>query len=171
LAISWHLRAGLGVVFASLLLSVACSTQNQAGASASPSPSPTLLTLGKLTVSQDVCSLDAVAPFASGGITFLAINKSNVSTFFHVFRLADGHTFSEVLAHVEEERRLADAGAPSLGPPGYLSWWANILLKPGETSTPEVIFARGTYVIVCTEGAPGVQELRVIGAAGPLVVK
>jgi hypothetical protein len=77
-----------------------------------PSPSPTLLTLGKLTVSQDMCSLDAGAPFAAGRITFLAINRANDSASFDVFKLFDGHTFAEVRAYMDEERRLADAGQP-----------------------------------------------------------
>jgi hypothetical protein len=158
-------------MLACLLLGDACSAQNTLGSSPTPSPSPTLVTLGKLTVSQDMCSLEAGAPFAAGKITFLAINKTNVLVSFDVFRLADGHTFSEVRAHMDEERRLADGGEPFLGPPDYISKYTNFSLRAGETGTPEITLPRGTWVIVCLPMHPRAHEARPVGAVGPLDVR
>ncbi|MDQ2914152.1 MAG: hypothetical protein M3T56_12960 [Chloroflexota bacterium] len=158
-------------MLACLLLGNACSALNQVRGSPSPSPSPTLLTLAKLTVSADMCALEAGAPFAAGRITFLAINKTNVTVSFAVFILASGHTFSEVRDHMEEERRLADAGKPFLGPPDYLSQYSEFSLRPAETGTPEITLPRGTYVIVCLPFHPLAREPRAVGAVGPLDVR
>ena len=171
MAIGGHRRANFGVLLAFLLLSGACSAEKQVRPSATPSPSPTLITLAKLTVSEDMCSLAAGAPFAAGRITFLAINKANVPVSFDVFILANGHSFSEVSAYMDEERRLADAGKPFLGPPDYLAMYVNFSLKAGETGTPEITLTRGTYVIVCLPFHPLAHEPRVVGVVGPLDVR
>jgi hypothetical protein len=170
LAITGHFGAGLPLLLAVLVLSSACSPQ-QGGAPATSAPSPTLVTLGKLTLSATTCELEAGAAFASGRVTFLATNRGSALATFVINRLLDGHTFAEARAHVENERRLADAGEPFVGPPAFFQSQGSFAVNPGETTTPTLTLLPGTYEITCLARHPRDGQLRVVAAAGPLEVK
>jgi hypothetical protein len=157
-------------MLAGLLLG-GCTPLNQAGTSATSAPSPTLVTLGKLTLSQNTCLLEAGAPFAAGKITLLTINQRNVPAMFTILTLDEGHTYAEAKTYMDDERRLADAGQPLLGRPPYLSNPRIYSLNPGETNTAEVNLVSGMYVIICLALHPQLQEQRVVSAAGLLEVK
>jgi hypothetical protein len=161
----WGLRFA---VMSALVLVVRCSPPT---ATSTPVPSSTLVTLGKITASQSTCSLEAGAPFAAGRVTFLASNPGNVLATFVINKLMDGHTYADIRAHAAEERRLADAGEPFLGPPPWAQSQGMFSLNPGETATPSLTLLPGTYAITCLAIHPRDQQLRVVSAAGPLEVR
>ena len=139
-------------------------------ARSTPAPTSTLVTLGKITTSQSTCSVEAGAPFAAGRVTFLARNPGNVLATFVIFKLLDGHTFADIRAFADEERRLADAGEPFLGPPPWAQSQGSYSVNPGETITPTLTLLPGTYAITCQAIHPR-GGLRVVSAAGPFEVR
>jgi hypothetical protein len=115
--------------------------------------------------------LEAGAPFAAGRVSFFATNRGNALATFTIFRLLDGHTYAEARAHAEEERRLADAGEPFVGPPKYFQSQGMYSVNPGESATPTLTLLPGTFAIICLAVHPRDGQLRVVSAAGPVEVK
>ena len=92
------------------------------------------------------------------------MNKTEAEVFFDMWRIAGGHTYEEFTAHIDEERRLADAGDQGLGPPSYAEDLIQIRVQQGESEI-FVALSPGTYAIVCFEeyNQVGVRPSALVG--------
>ena len=132
------------VAVAIILVMGGCSTGNTKAAAAPPQ-------IGPLTQSASECTLEAGEdPVSAGQVAITVVNKTDAEVSFDMWRIAEGHTYEEFAAHIDEERRLAEAGEQVLGPPSYAEDLIQIKVQPGESEIFETL-SPGTYAIVCFE--------------------
>jgi hypothetical protein len=162
------LAATLGV----WLVAVACG----GGASPASPPeeaSPSAPTpVGTLTVTDSGCTIEGVdGPIAPGRITFLAANETDRAAAFNIAAIEEGHSFDELVSHIDQEIGLAEAGDPALGHPSFAVPLFDVLLDAGGSGTLSgTISDPGTYGLTCARVYDEAGELRPAGALGPVEV-
>ncbi len=157
----WKLVAITSVLTATL---ASWSSSNRPTAPAARSEEPTVGTeaptqVGTVTVlpdragSSSTCTLDRDAgPVSTGRVSVTAANETDGLAGFHMWRIADGHTYEEFAAHIQRERQLTLANKPFLGPRYTdLSSLIQIELQAGESGTMSGVARPGTYGIVCAK--------------------
>jgi hypothetical protein len=166
--------AGLAAAVLAVAVSVALLSGNVGGPSpaeveATPSPSEASGTsLGTVTVTTDDCTIDGLpAEIQSGEASLTAFNDTPATASFDMFRL-EGGRFEELVAHVADERAVADAGDPFIGPPSWTTSLASTGLIESETAgTLTGMFEPGTYAVVCLwkydESSDPVRPFAVVG--------
>ena len=145
----------------SLAMCVACE------ASTPPPPTATAepRNIGTITQSATECSLDLVGGALSvGSAVITAVSETDDDLLFHMWRLFGDYTFEEFQAHIAEDRRLAEAGEPGLGPPSGLVD-LNELTAPAHSSSDVTVRFRdpGTYAIVCFDPQLNNRPLTLLG--------
>jgi len=134
-------------------------------------PTPTQFTPISLTYSGSSCALDGEeAPIAAGAVPLSVNNQTDADAEFHLWRVADGHSYEEFKDYIDEEARLAKSAADGLGPPSYAVGLVIITAPPGTSDRKLNIFTPGTYAIVCFR-----EYLQVGGRpsalVGPLIIE
>ena len=177
-------RAGLAALLGAALLASACSG---GGGPEAPIPDTTEMTaatptvletsadpthVGMLRVSASRCTLDAAKGSISPGLVSLtAVNETDALAGFDMWRIADGSTYAQLAAHIKKESRLAKAGMPGLGHPGYVGDLIRVMLQAGESGIMVGTVHPGTYGIVCLRMFEQVGDLRPAGVLGPVEVE
>lgn len=121
-------------------------------ATRSPATSPDMPeAIATLTLSQNDCTLRPdLAEMTAGAIRLLAVNETGAQAAFDMWRIGESGSFEELVAHVEEERRLADAGDAGLGHPSFASSLISSgILQAEESKVINGVTQPGTYGIVC----------------------
>jgi len=165
----WGRHFALWIGAAILLAgAVGCAASIPQEETATPSPAY----LGTVTLSPSECSLEAAGgPIAAGRVSVTARNDTNDLAVFHMWRIADGHTFEEFAGYIAEERQLAERGEPGLGHPGFVEDLIETVLEAGEAGTITGAVRAGTYAIVCIPMFPQAGEPRPFGIVGPVEVR
>lgn len=106
--------------------------------------------LGTLTQSDSECVLEAVeGPIGAGPATIRIVNDTEEEAEFHLWRVSGGRTYEELEAHIEEERRVAEAGEPAIGAPSDIAGLVDRISVPVGESEQTVGLMAGTHGIVC----------------------
>lgn len=139
------------------------------GAPASSRP----VDIGSVTITDSGCRLAIAEELAVGSLTITVRNETDAEAAAEVFMLKEGHLFDELVAHVEEEKRRADAGESFLGPPLASATFASPgsgIVAGGENKSVEIDAGQdGIYVIYCFRHHENVAEpFRVFALLGPL---
>ncbi len=135
----------------------------------SPPPMTSVATpeLGTLTLSEAGCAVDATIERHLGALT--AVNEDDRVLAFEVTRFVSTDlTYAQLEAHVDRERRLAEAGRPNLGPPPGAKVLVQREVRPGGSVTLDEI-APGRYAIVCLRLFDDGAGMRPFALAGPVV--
>jgi len=131
---------------------------------------------GEVRVTESECSFEQSGePLTAGEVAFTVMNETEGQAGVHVWGpIADGYTFDDFAAFVEEEIRLTMAGEPFIGAP---DWFGPLipgnpeaeLLEAGDAGDIAGTALPGTFGIVC---ARTFEELglRVHAFAGPFEV-
>ncbi|HUG09009.1 MAG TPA: hypothetical protein VMP13_08975 [Acidimicrobiia bacterium] len=152
-----------------MLVATGCSAD---GESTTTTAATSRADIGTLTITGTECSFDVVEGQISSGVLSMTVsNESSVPGAADVFMILEGYSFDELVAHVEEEARRAEAGEAVLGhPSSVLARSASSgtgLLEAGESTAIEVDAEDpGDYAIVCIrhhEGANGPRPFAVVG--------
>lgn len=156
-----------------MLVAMGCSAD---GESTATTAATSRAELGTLTITGTECSLDVVEGQISQGVLSMSVaNDSSVPGAADVFMILEGYSFDELVAHVEEEARRAEAGEAVLGhPSSALARYASSgtgLLEAGESTAIEVDAEEpGDYAIVCVRYHEEANELRPFAVVGPFEV-
>jgi len=136
--------------------------------------------IGTVTLSANGCTLDALdGPLAAGVVALSAVNGTDGVAAFDVARFhPEELTYERFAAHIERERRRAEAGRPvvdgaygpftGLGLPEYAGVLIHEEVRRGRSATMTGTVYPGTYPIVCYRTFDGSTELRPFALAGPL---
>ena len=128
--------------------------------------------IGTVTQSPSECTLDAVdGPISTGRVSFNAVNDTAVFAGFDMWRIAEGHSYEELAAAIQEARRNAEAGGAVISHPEYLSGLIQVQLQPGESKVMAGRVQPGTYAIVCIRMFEQVGEPRPFSILGPIEVR
>jgi len=161
-----------GFAFMVVVLVAGCGGGSTTGA-ATPTPSPQLA--GTITQTKSDCTFSAGAAHVKAGlVSFTMANQTGADAAFDVWWIPEDHTYAQVVAYMQEERRLAEAGQDGLGhPPYFVGTEPPIRGGPsGATSiTASGNLTAGTYGIVCIQLYQQVGELRPLAAVGPVIVE
>ncbi|MGH2629447.1 MAG: hypothetical protein ACRDHI_02660 [Actinomycetota bacterium] len=127
--------------------------------------------IGTVKISEAGCTGVLPGHVEAGQLSVAAINETDGLAGFHMWRIADGHTYEQFAAHIRKERGRTLANQPSLGPRHTdMSSLIPIELEAGESGTMTGIAQPGTYGIVCArdfkESRFGVSDL-----VGPIEVE
>ena len=98
------------------------------------------------------------------------MNQSGRAGRVDLWRIADGHAFEELSAHVELEYTLAGFYSTPLDPPPILQDPFVVPLQPDETRTLVFDGVVGDYGVVCREGYDPLRA-EPVGAAGPITIR
>lgn len=123
--------------------------------------------VGTFALARSGCSYDGPAALAAGEATFTLASHGG-SADFDLWLLADGHTYEELAAHIDEERRRSERGQPPLGHPTFATLVAEASTDPAGEDTLTTALQPGEYGAACIrfeEGRPG------LWAAGPFTVE
>lgn len=101
--------------------------------------------VGGLTITSAGCSLEIEGPVSAGSVEFVGKNETDVLAAFNIAVLDEGATFAAFEAHIRKEVRLAEAGKPGLGHPGFAVPLFDVLLQPGESGTLSGTLDPGSY--------------------------
>jgi hypothetical protein len=131
--------------------------------------------IGTISLTADSCTLDQESTaFAPGPVTLVAVNETVWPAAFDLWRIADGHTFEDLQAHIDAERERAEAGQSVLGHPGFVGG----LISSGPVPAGGEVVMRGsttagTYGIVCLGHYDAVPDdpFRPFALIGPLLVE
>lgn len=165
--------AAVGLLLITALFAVACGNGGTGGA-ATPKANATTeapTKIGTVKVSASGCTLDPVeGAISPGQVELTAVNETEARAGFHMWRIADGHTYAQFAAHIERERRRTLANKPDLGPRHVdLSSLIPLELQAGESGTLAGTVKPGTYGIVCARTFE--TRFGVLALVGPVEVE
>jgi hypothetical protein len=146
-----------------LSLLAACG-QNQA--TSLPTTSSTA-PLGVFSLSDSGCSYEGKATVSSESGTIRLSNKSGTEAHFDFFKLNQGHSYLELVAHIEEAERRRVAGEAELGHPTFATFSSSTTVTAQGSVTLPIPKSAGTYGMVCIPWNLG--PLRKY-SAGPLTI-
>lgn len=132
------------------------------------SPSPNAARIGPLTLSDGGCTYAGPPQIASGPVTLRMTNEAKLQFNLDLWKLNQGHTYAELVAHIKEEQRRAAAGEPELGQPTFAALIDQESVASGTATKNISTLTSGTYGFVCI--AFGTSGPGAIWVAGPLVV-
>jgi hypothetical protein len=107
--------------------------------------------MATITIGQDECELDpSLTETAAGAIQLRAVNETDALAAFDMWRIGESGSLDQLVAHIAEERRLAESGDPGLGHPSFASSLISSgILQAGESKLVSGVTQPGTYGIVC----------------------
>ena len=160
-------RRALSMMLVALSV-VACG--GAAPASGGTSQSSSAATQGTLTGSDTGCTLTGLAPSITAGyITLTAVNQTNSTFGFDMWRISEPDTYQDLVAYVEKDKQLAATGQAGLNHPAFVSDLVSAQILPSKTGELYGSVRKGTYAIVCLGPTPG--GTRPIGVVGPIQVQ
>lgn len=156
------------LIAASTTIAMSCGNSSGPMAIAqSPSP-PRAAEIGPLVLSDKGCAYAGPGQIGSGPVALEMTNETEAHFNLDLWKLDQGHTYSELDAHIKEEQRRAAAGEPELGHPSFATMIAQESVASGTEVKNISTLTPGTYGFVCiafVTSGPGA-----IWLAGPLSV-
>lgn len=155
----------------SILLSIFLSACG-GGSGQTPKPTATRApqTLGTITWTGSECTLDLnEIQLRSGNISIELVNTTDNNTVFNLVKIGEGHSFEELVEHINQERQLAEEGEPALGLPAYAEEVSDLLCLADVSITKVVTLNSGTYGFICSQDIENVGE-RPFSILGPIEV-
>src|SRR5256886_6242862 len=138
--------AGRKMVVLCLLLSSACGgTVNATPASTGKVPEA-----GTCTLTDSGCQYDATARVASGSFSARAANNTADRAHFDLWKLNGGHSYAELLAHVNAEGRRLRSQQPQLGHPEFASLVRSVPVEAPASGVLPADAGAGIYDTQCT---------------------
>lgn len=95
------------------------------------------------------CSYQGVGESKVGPTVIHLVDQSKYQFNLDLWRLDDGHEYSELVSHVNEERRRFASHEPSLGHPTFAELVAQGTAKIGGSADLQVNLTAGVYGFVC----------------------
>jgi hypothetical protein len=134
-----------------------------------------MLALGTVALADGACALDPQPGVVPGGrVELVAANRTEWPAAFDMWRIAEGHTFAELEAHIEAERERAEAGQPGLGHPGFVTGLISSgIVEAGSEEPMTGTVSSGTHAIVCMSHFEAVTDdpFRPFAVVGPIEVR
>jgi len=123
---------------------------------------------GSFTLARSACRFEGPASLATGTAEF-GLASSGGTADFDLWLLRDGHTYAELAAHIDEERRRSEQGSPPLGHPTFASLVAEASTDSAGHGVMRTQLTAGVYGMACIRfDGPG--RLEGLWAAGPVTV-
>ncbi len=165
-----RIKSSAGVAIVALVLLAGCGGDTP---SVTTQASPRVVAV--ITQTQADCTLSAASDrIRSGLVAFTLVNDTGVAAAFDIWMIPEGHTYEEVVAHIQEERRLAESGRPGLGHPSFFAdtdLAIHALIDQKKSTTASAVLKPGTYAVVCLRTFEQVGEIRPLAVVGPVVVE
>ena len=149
------------ILGASMTIAMSCGVSSGPTASVQTS-------IGPVVLSDNGCTFAGPSQIGSGRVAMKMTNQTKAQFNLDLWKLDEGHTFSELDAHIKEEQRRAAAGEPELGHPSFAALLAQESVASGTEVKNISTLTPGTYGFVCiafVTSGPGA-----IWLAGPLSV-
>ena len=131
-------------------------------------PSPSASVAATVTLGESSCVYEGPGAVDVGALSISMVTAMPGQFDTDLWRMNPGHTYDELVAHFDEERRRDEAGEPGLGHPTFatLAAQGSAIDGRGQLVTPPL--DPGTYGIACILFGEG--ERGGIWAAGPFEV-
>lgn len=143
----------VGLVLSLVLLVGACRNSDATAPTGAEDAEPTVDSedrpAGRFVLSRSGCRYEGPPTVAVGQASFNLVSKTNVAAQFDLWQMNDGHTYAELVAHLDEEQRRLEAGEPSLGHPTFASLVASTPVDPREEGTVTIDATAGEYGMAC----------------------
>jgi hypothetical protein len=124
-----------------------------------------------ITLTPGACTLTGAAEdIRPGPLDLVAVNQSGRAGRVDMWRIANGHAFEELRAHVGMEYTLAGFYWVPRDPPPMLQDPFVVPLRPDETRSLVFDGVAGDYGVVCLEGDDP-YESGPVGAVGPITIR
>lgn len=119
--------------------------------SARSSPAEPASIRGAITQTETDCAISGIADLVEPGSFAISLsNDTPAQASFDMFKITGEGTYADMEALIAEERRLADAGEPFLGPPSWaLSAASSGFIEPGQSIDLTGTLTDGSYAVVC----------------------
>jgi hypothetical protein len=125
---------------------------------------------GSFTLTDSGCEYDAGARLASGSFSARVTNKTADRAHFDLWKLDAGHSYAELLAHVNEEGRRLRSQQPPLGYPDFASLIQSVDVDAQASSVITADGGTGSYGMACIRWKLAEEGPLAIYSAGPLMV-
>jgi len=154
-----------------MALAGSCSSADPPGNGAGdPSPSANgPQAVGRFVLSESGCRYEGPDAVAVGQISLSIASEMGAAAEFDLWQINEGHTYSELVAHIGEEQRRSEAGKPGLGHPTFATLVAEGQADPSAEATITLEAAAGEYGMACIGIDPDSGTPESIDAAGPFV--
>ena len=119
-----------------------------------------------LTRSDSERGFDATeSPVSAGRVAIEVVNETDSPVEFHMWMLQGTYTYQEFEQYIEEEKRLAEAGAEGLGPPSGVGNFKQLNVLAGASETVVRNLSPGTYAIECFQdfAQAGIRPFALVG--------
>ena len=121
---------------------------------------------GTFGLSKASCSYSG-PPTLEAGEVLLQLSSVGGTADFDLWRLDEGHTYPELVSHIDEERRRSEAGEPPLGHPTFATLVAEASTDADGVGSLTTTLEDGVYGMACIRFD---EETGGIWAAGPFTV-
>lgn len=161
----------LVVLLSLTVLASSCSGADSPGNGAGdPSPGANgPQAVGRFVLSESGCRYEGPDTVDAGEISLSIVSELDAAAWFDLWQLDEGHTYSELVAHIDEEQQRAEAGEPGLGHPPFATLVAEGEADPRAEATITLEAAAGEYGMACIGIDPDTETPSSISAAGPFV--
>lgn len=141
---------------------VSCGQSQATAPTNSPAPP-----LGVYTLLASGCTYEGKDTVAAGRGSVTLSNKIAEEAHFDFWRLDQGHSYAEFLAHIQEAQRRRQAGEPELGHPTFATLSTSITVAAGASQSLALPGEAGTYGMACIRWNGGPNGMY---PAGPVKV-
>ena len=149
-----------------LLLSSACG----GAVNATPATTGKVPEAGTFTLTDSGCQYDATARVASGSFSARVANNTADRAHFDLWKLNAGHSYAELLAHVNEEGRRLRLQQPQLGHPEFASLVRSVPVDAQASGVLTADAGAGIYGMACIRWKLAEEGPLDMYPAGPLMV-
>lgn len=140
--VAFGIRTTVGVLaLAALLVLGACGGNGDGGGMS-------------LTMTSFSCTYEGSKTLPAGAISVDVRNETEVAGGFEVVAIAEGSTFDDFVAHVEEERQRIQQGDVLVGQPSFASIAGRVEVAAQESSVLSADVTAGVYALYCFIGPP-----------------
>ncbi len=108
----------------------------------------------RLTLSDDSCTYEGAAAPPAGALSVDVANESAQNGGFELLRVAEGSSFDDLEAYVEEEQQRLKEGVEPLGPPAFAPIAARVEVESGEAGVLSADVMASTYALTCFNAPP-----------------
>jgi hypothetical protein len=122
-----------------------------------------------VTLDDTDCTLAGDSELPAGPVEIHMDNATDGQFDLDLWRLQEGHSYDELVAHIDEEMRRIEAGEPPLGHPDFADLIAESTAATGADGELRTDLLAGTYGFACIY-FPSTDDLGAIRSAGPLEV-
>jgi len=163
---------GTVVVLLAVLVGSCSSADPPGNGGGNPSPGgggSASQAVGRFVLSESGCRYEGPVTVDAGQISVSIASELEAAAWFDLWQMEEGHTYSELVAHIDEEQRRAEAGEPGLGHPTFATLVAEGEADPSAEATITLEAAAGEYGMACIAIDPETETPSSISAAGPFV--